>query len=116
MAHTSLITGPERRRRWRAEHKLTILEEAFSPGAVVSDVARQYEVSTSLIYQWRREAMAAQEPMTFVAATVCEAPDDAGQRGADHPVIIVEFARGGRVSISASASPALVTAALRALR
>ena len=116
MAHTSLITGPERRRRWRAEHKLAILEEAFSPGAVVSDVARQYEVSTSLIYQWRREALAAQEPMTFVAATVCEAPDDAGRRGADHPVIIVEFTRGGRVSISASASPALVTAALRALR
>lgn len=115
MAHTSLITGPERRRRWRAEHKVAILEEAFSPGAVVSDVARRYDVSTSLIYQWRREAMAAQEPMAFVAATVCEAPEETVRPSAD-AVIIVEFARGGRVSISASASPALVTATLRALR
>ena len=44
MAHTSLITGPERRRRWRAEHKAAVLEEAFQPGAVVADVARRYEV------------------------------------------------------------------------
>lgn len=115
MAHTSLITGPERRRRWRAEHKAVIVEEAFSPGAVVSDVARRYEVSTSLIYQWRREAIAAREPMTFVAATVCEAPDQIVRPDAG-AVIIVEFARGGRVSISSTASPALVTAALRALR
>lgn len=115
MAHTSLITGPERRRRWRAEHKVAILEEAFSPGAVVSDVARRYEVSTSLIYQWRREAIAAQEPMALVAATVCEPADDMVRPGAD-AVIIVEFARGGRASISSAASPALVTAALRALR
>lgn len=115
MTHTSLITGPERRRRWRAEHKAAVLEEAFQPGAVVADVARRYEVSTSLIYQWRREAIAAREPVAFVAATVCEGPGEIARPSAD-PVIVVEFARGGRVSISSTASPALVTATLRALR
>lgn len=39
----------ERSRRWRAEHKLAIFSEAFSPSAIVSEVARQYEISTSLI-------------------------------------------------------------------
>ena len=92
------------------------MAEAFSPGVVVSDVARQYDVSTSLIYQWRREAMAAQEPMAFVAATVCEPPDEAVRSGVDHPVMIMEFTGGGRVSILGSAPPALVAAVLRALR
>lgn len=30
---------------------------AFAPGAVVADVARQFEVSTSLIYKWRQQAL-----------------------------------------------------------
>lgn len=115
MAHTSLITGPERRRRWRSEHKATILEEAFAPGVVVADVARRYEVSTSLIYQWRREAMASRESMAFVEATVCEAPEGTVRSGPD-AAIVIDLPRGGRVSISGSAPPALVSAALRALR
>ena len=58
MSHSSLITGPERRRRWHDDEKHAILVAAFSPGAVVVEVARQYEISTSLIYKWRSEAMA----------------------------------------------------------
>ena len=116
MAHTSLITGPERRRRWRSEHKAAILEEAFAPGVVVADVARRYEVSTSLIYQWRREAMAGLEPMAFVEATVCEAPPDGPVRSGPDVAIVIDLPRGGRESISGSAPPALVTATLQALR
>ena len=29
----------------------------FAPGAIVADVARQFEVSTSLVYKWREQAM-----------------------------------------------------------
>ncbi len=61
MAQVSVIMGPERRRRWRDEEKLAVLAEAFAPGAIVSDVARQLDGATSLIYQWRRQALAAQE-------------------------------------------------------
>ena len=32
MSQITLLTGPERRRRWRDEERLAILEEAFSPG------------------------------------------------------------------------------------
>ena len=59
MTHVTLMSGPERRRRWSAAEQREILMAAFSPGAVVADVARQYEVATSLIYKWRREVLAA---------------------------------------------------------
>jgi len=61
MAHMTLMAGPERRRRWSADEQREILMAAFAPGAVVSDVARQYEVATSLIYKWRREVLAARD-------------------------------------------------------
>lgn len=106
MAHISLITGPERRRRWRDEEKLAILAEAFSPGAIVTDVARRHEVATSLVYQWRRQAMGP----GFVEAVVAEPPPSSAG-----PAIQVELATA-RVSIAGTASPGLVSAVLRALR
>jgi transposase len=53
----SVVMGPERRRRWRPEEKLAVVAEAFAPGAAVLDVSRRLSVATSLIYQWRRQAM-----------------------------------------------------------
>ena len=53
MSKITLLTGPERRRRWRDEEKLAILEEAFAPGACVSEVARRWDVSASLIVSLR---------------------------------------------------------------
>ena len=40
MSHSRLITGPERRRRWRDDEKHAILMAAFSSGAIVVEVAR----------------------------------------------------------------------------
>ncbi|NPD70401.1 transposase, partial [Acetobacteraceae bacterium] len=57
MPQITLLTGPERRRRWSWDERRRILNAAFMPGAVVADVSRQFEVSTSLIYKWRRQAM-----------------------------------------------------------
>jgi len=36
-----------------------IVAAGFAPGAVVRDVARQNDVTSSLIYRWRRELRAA---------------------------------------------------------
>jgi transposase len=58
MSHATLLTGPERRRRWHDDDRRRILAAAFSAGAVVAEVARQYEVSTGLIWTWRRQALA----------------------------------------------------------
>ena len=49
-----IITGRERRRRYSAEQKLTLVEETMQPGMTVSAVARQHGVSPSLLFGWRR--------------------------------------------------------------
>ena len=48
-----IITGVERRRRWRDEEKLRIQAELDEPGARFNDVARRHDVSRGLLWQWR---------------------------------------------------------------
>jgi transposase len=120
MTHVTVM-GPERRRRWSVDERRQILGAAFSPGAVVADVSRQYEVSTSLIYKWRRDVLAAQAAASrsegkFVPATIIDEPVARDPQGKLEPVICVELGRGRRVTIGAMASPSLVSATLRALR
>ena len=112
MAQISVLMGPERRRRWSPEEKLAVLSEAFAPGATVTDVARRLNVATSLIYQWRRQALG---PAGFVPAVAADGGEARGAPLSGAPVIVVELG-GARVSIGASASTNLVTAALKALR
>lgn len=121
MPQMTLLTGPERRRRWNDEDRCRILAAAFSPGAVVADVARRFDVATSLIYKWRRAYLT---PSGFAPAVVVDTPalsapepmipEPPGALGG--PSILVDLSNGTRVSVSASASASLVTAALRALR
>ena len=51
-----IITGVERRRRWRVEEKLRIVAECERPGACLAAVARQHDVSNGLLWNWRRQA------------------------------------------------------------
>ncbi len=48
----------ERRRRWTPAEKLRIVQEAFAPGAIAKRVADRHEISTGLLFTWRRQAMA----------------------------------------------------------
>lgn len=50
-----IITGVERRRRWRVEDKLRIVAETEQPGACLVEVARRHEVCRSLLWNWRRQ-------------------------------------------------------------
>ena len=50
-----IITGVERRRRWRPEDKLRIVAEAEQPGACFAEVARRHDVSRALLWSWRRQ-------------------------------------------------------------
>jgi transposase len=109
-----VLAGPERRRRWSADQKRAILAAADEPGATVSEVARRADICTSLIYRWRELR---REAAGFVPAMLVDDPPvEAPGAGAGSTAIVVELAGGARVSIGASASAALVTAALRALR
>ncbi|MCK1409959.1 transposase [Bradyrhizobium sp. 76] len=54
MGQISVLTGPERRRRWSEDERCRIVAEAFAPGSCVAQVARDHDISTGLIYTWRR--------------------------------------------------------------
>ncbi|MCW1432161.1 IS66-like element accessory protein TnpA [Novosphingobium sp. JCM 18896] len=122
MGQITVFSGPERRRRWSDEERLEILNQAFAPGACVAEVCRRYDISSALIYTWRRklrDAHAEPEPDDlaapgFAAAVMIEDVEVA--RPDLQPAIVIDLARGKRISIFASASPALVASALKALR
>ena len=119
MSQITVLTGPERHRRWREDERQKILAAAFAPGASVAEVARQYDVATSLIYKWRRQALPVNGGgMAFAPAVVVDEPAGMSGKGAseERAPISVELSDGTRVSIGASAPTGLVTATLRALR
>ena len=46
----------ERRRRWSASEKLAVVMASLEPDAVVSEVARRFDVTRQQVYDWRRAA------------------------------------------------------------
>ena len=115
MHQMTVLTGHERRRRWSEDDRRRVLAAAFSPGAVVSDVARRLDVATSLIYKWR-EMYAGADPREGFAPVVLLQDKGRPPTGLSGPAIVVELANGSRVSIGASARADLVTATLLALK
>lgn len=116
MAHSILLTGPDRRRSWSDKERREILAEAFAPGAIVAAVARRREVSTGLIYTWRRNAMR-ESSAPFLRALVTDAQPPTDKPTPQlTPAIVVDLPGGARVSISASACVDLIAATLRGLR
>src|SRR4029450_9249802 len=56
MATVTVLSGPERRRRWSSSEKARIVEESLAPGAVVAAVAQRHDVHPNLLHHWRRQA------------------------------------------------------------
>src|SRR3984893_6389493 len=106
MASVEVLAGPERRRRWSIEQKQAIVAAAFGPGAIVRDLARQADVTPSLIYRWRRDLRAAGNGF----AQVLVAPAGDGVAVPPVPAIEIEFAGNARGRI-----PALAAAVVAAL-
>lgn len=50
-----VLNGPERRRKWSDETKITIVAEALGDGVSVSDVARRHDVTPSQLLGWMRQ-------------------------------------------------------------
>ena len=115
MSYSTVILGPERRRRWSEAQKRALLVEAFGPGGNVTETARRAEVHTSLLYRWRRASRTPPTAPSFVPAVLVDTPDRASNR-ADGSVIVVELAEGVRVNVTAAAPGSLVAATLKALR
>jgi transposase len=111
MSGIEVLASPERRRRWSVEQKQAIVAAAFGPGAVVRNVARQADVTPSLIYRWRRDLRAAAAGF----ARVLVAPSSDAVAAPPAPAIEIEFSGAARVRIPPSVPPALAAAVVAAL-
>ena len=110
MGQISVLTGPERRRRWSEDERHRIVAKAFAPGSCVAQVARDHDISTGLIYTWRRRLRQDLAEQGFVEAEPIKEAAPSGE------VIVVELTGSGRIRICGSAPPLLVSAVLKALR
>lgn len=54
-----VLTGPRRRRDWSDDDKARAVAESCAPGAVVSKVARRWQIAPQQLFTWRRQARAA---------------------------------------------------------
>jgi len=63
-----VISLVERRRKWPAEAKARIMEDALVPGATVTGVADRHGVHPSQVYAWLRLARTGRLPGVSVAA------------------------------------------------
>jgi len=109
MSRVEVLSGPERRRRWSADQKRTIVAEAFSPGASVCEVARRVDVVPGQIYRWRHELRAAAPGF----AEVVVSPEPSTSLAV--PALEIELGRDIRVRIAASAPKELASAVIKAL-
>lgn len=122
-----VLTGPGRRRRWSAEDKARIVAEAMAPGAVVSEVARRWHLSSQQVFGWRREARAGLLALPaggtvasllvpdFVPILAEPAVSAAVPEAACIPAIEIEIA-GAVVRVPPGMDEALFTSVLRAVR
>ena len=65
------------RRAWTVEQKLAMLRDAFGPGGSVREAMERHEVTSGLLYTWRRNAMAGllvDRPAKVVAGPTEPAP------------------------------------------
>ena len=76
-----IITGVERRRRWSTAEKLRIVAESEQPGVGIAEIARRYEISRGLLWNWRslvrRGALRLEPQAVFVPVQVIGEPSTA---------------------------------------
>jgi transposase len=105
MTTVTVLSGPERRRRWTDDQKQRILEESLVPGASVVEVARRHDVHPNLLHLWRRQARVEGTPTRvegepgFVPVSIAASVGQAETRnvGAAGAVSIEVVLRNGRV-------------------
>lgn len=109
-----ILTGPERRRNWSDDKKRAIVAAAFAPGARVSDVARQADINSGLIYRWRKNMRRAVPGFAEVIVSA-DASLTASSTTSHASAIEVMIGESVRARIPLSASPDLAVAVVKAL-
>ncbi|WP_090571521.1 IS66-like element accessory protein TnpA [Belnapia rosea] len=113
-----VLTGPGRRRVWDEATKARVVAESYAPGAVVSAVARRWQIAPQQLFTWRREARAASsEAGGQVALSFVPIVSDPPATGMASSGALIEVALAGAVvRVSPGVDQALLTAVLRAVR
>ena len=114
-------TGVGRRCRWSKEEKGRIVAESYGPGAVVSEVARRYEISPQHLFAWRKAArtgllaLRGEEGALFVPViTSGDSSTLAGKPG-ESQLIKIEIA-GAVVHAERGVDPGFLIEVLRAVK
>jgi transposase len=115
MARVTVLSGPERRRRWASSEKARIVEESLEPGAMVTAVAQRHDVHPNLLHHWRRQAKRALEGgqgLKFLPVAVTASVRQKSQTAGS---IEIELAGDVRVRVDAAVDESALGRVLRAL-
>ena len=120
----TVLSGPERRRRWTTAEKSRLVEETLAPGAIITEVARRHGVHPNLLHSWRRQARtdvlarAVEDKRKsaggarFAAVTIAQEAPVLPSSVAPAGTIEMEFANGSRMRVTGAVDPATLGAAL----
>jgi transposase len=123
----TVLSGPERRRRWTTAEKLRIVEESLAPAASVVEVARRHDVHPNLLTVWRRQARTGvltcepeptsrhDDEVRFAAVSVTPDRQPLTALSGACGAIEIEFAAGARMRITGAVDAATLKAAVAAL-
>lgn len=113
MSTVTVLTSPERRRRWSTAEKSRIVEESLQPGAMVTAVAQRHDVHPNLLHHWRRQVrQAAGRRVSFLPVTVSAEKKSSPAAGGS---IEIELGEGIRVRVDVAVDEAALGRVLRAL-
>ena len=110
-----VITSVERRRRWSRAEKERWVAALEAPGAVAVAVARQAGVDPSLLYRWRRQAMASREVVSFVPVAIAADEAEHAAEPAPPSAITIEFSGGVRIKVEGAPDAGTLTRVIGAL-
>ena len=127
MTTVTILSGPERRRRWSTAEKLRIVEESLAPGASVVEVARRHDVHRNLVTVWRRQARTGvlafgpgpmqrqDDEVRFAAVSLATDRQPLTASPETCGAIEIEFAAEARMRITGAVDAATLTAVVAAL-
>jgi transposase len=117
MTTVTVLSSPERRRRWSAARKLQVVAESLSAGSSVAEFARRHDIHPNLVHAWRRQArtgelsVAPDGEARFVPVAVAAESSAAfatGSDGGTGSVIEVALRNGRVLRLSESMTPGRV--------